>query len=134
MHISHMSLRTGKKAFAAGAKVLFSAAILFPIAFGLCFLVDGPAPLLLPATLVLAGVALMLYARLFWPHHQFPKQSSYPFMMPAPFVQNQQNQMLPPPSAVPGNNYRAPRLNTADMMERPSVVEHTTKLLEKEPE
>jgi len=121
------------KGIKLGAKILFFAAVLIPLAIILSIAIDEPGPLAIPFLGVVVGAALMLYARLFWAHHTFPRQG-YQIGVPSPFIQNPQNPMLPPPSAVPVNNYRAPRLNTADMQERPSVVEHTTKLLEQEPE
>src|SRR5215813_3478648 len=48
-----------------GAKmVFFSLGIFLPI-FGFCFVVDGPAPLILPGTIFLAGIFWMIYYRLF---------------------------------------------------------------------
>ena len=121
------------KVIKIGAKILFFAAVLIPLAIILSIAVDEPGPLVIPLLTGLAGATLMLYARLFLAHHTFPRQG-YQIGVPSQFIQNPQNPMLPQPSAIPVNSYRAPRLNTADMQERPSVVEHTTKLLEQEPE
>ena len=48
-----------------GAKLMFFSVVLFPIFFGLCFLVDGPVPLFVPLTLFLVGLLMLVYARLF---------------------------------------------------------------------
>ena len=48
-----------------GAKLMFFSVVLFPIFFGLCFLVDGPGPLFVPFTVFLAGLVMLVYARLF---------------------------------------------------------------------
>src|SRR5215210_6173514 len=54
-----------RKGIRRGAKLMFWSGVLLPIFFGFCFLADNPAPLLVPLTIFLAGLTMMLYARLF---------------------------------------------------------------------
>lgn len=66
-----------RKGMRQGAKLMFLSGVLLPIFFGLCFLSDNPAPLLVPLTVFLAGLSRTLYAKLFYdddaPSTQFPK-------------------------------------------------------------
>jgi hypothetical protein len=118
-----------QKGIRRGAKLLFLSAILFPLALALSIVVDGPAPLLIPLTIALSGGAMMLYARLFL-EGALPSGVRQIPMQPNPYVPN----AALPPASIPISSYRPPRLNTADMMERTSVVEHTTKLLGRDAE
>jgi hypothetical protein len=104
---------------------MLAAVAMSPLFFGLCFLVDGPAPLLAPLTIFLTGLCFVLYARTFGaelpaPNKLFPYQVQTPQKNPA--------LLLPERPAIEGF---APRsVNTADMAEAPSVTDHTTQLFE----
>jgi hypothetical protein len=112
-----------QKGIRLGAKLVFVSVGLLPIFFGLCFLADGPAPLLVPFTIFLVGVLWMLYARLFREPDfaaarsvgpVIPTTASRPAMLPSP--------VSSVASAAP------PRIITAEIAP-PSVTEHTTNFL-----
>src|SRR5262249_21299327 len=117
-----------QKGIRRGAKLLFLAAILFPLALALSIVADSPGPFLIPLTIALTGGAMMLYARLFL-EAALPSGVRQIPLQPNPYVPN----AALPPASIPLSSYRPPRLNTADMVQ-PSVVEHTTKLLEPDAE
>jgi hypothetical protein len=92
----------------------------------------------IPAVFFMAGLARLIYAR--WFQDGDPKLdqnlSRNAFVSPAASSQmNNANQSmyLPPGQSVPVNNFVPRRIDTAEIVERPSVTEHTTKLLETEP-
>jgi len=111
-----------KKGVRRGAKlVFFSLAMFLPI-FGICFLVDSPGPLFLPASVFLAGILWMIYYRLFGDETApAPKPVQPPYFGPPP-----QNAGLTPPQSVPV--YRSP----VEAPKEHSVVEHTTRSLERQ--
>src|SRR5262247_4068380 len=64
------ALRSGepserKRGIRRGAKMVFFSMGMFLPVFGFCFLVDSVGPLILPATIFLAGIFWMIYYRLF---------------------------------------------------------------------
>lgn len=111
------------------AKLMFFSVILFPIFFGLCFLVDGPGPLFVPFTLFLAGLVMLVYARLFGDEliplqHRGPSRRDLPAGSDRP--------ALGAPQFNPAPLFNQPRANTAEIYQPPSVTENTTKLLDKD--
>jgi hypothetical protein len=112
-----------------GAKIMFWGGILVPIFFGLSIAFDSPAPLLIPFIVLLVGLSLLLYSRL------FGEEVSY--------ISGKQSQdvglgAMPGKSALPpisdtgiGNSGKRP-MRTAEIAQPPSVTEHTTKLLDSE--
>jgi len=112
-----------KKGIRQGAKLLFfSLAILAPVG-GLSIGVDDPGLLFFPLTLFLAGIFWMIYYRLFG-----DVNAPAPKIRPAPpyFGPPPQNASLPPPQSAPV--YRSP----VETPKEHSVVEHTTRSLERE--
>jgi zinc-ribbon domain len=112
-----------KKGIRRGAKmVFFSLAMFLPM---LVFSIgaDHPGPLLLPATLFLAGIFWMMYYRLFGDEYApAPKPVQPPYFGPPP-----QHASLPPQQSVPV--YRSP---VETPKEQHSVIEHTTRSLERQ--
>ena len=106
-----------------GAKIVFFSLVLVPVFFGLCFLVDGPGPLLVPVTTFMTGIFWMLYARLFREPDYFPEQQPNP----ARAIGARQPTMLPSPADSVGGAF-PPRVNTSEITP-PSVTEHTTNFL-----
>jgi len=84
----------------------------------------------MPGVFFLAGLARLIYARYFEEAESNPK--------PAQPLSGQINPGFQstylPPQSVPVNNFPPKRIDTAEIVERPSVTEHTTKLLEQEPQ
>jgi hypothetical protein len=110
-----------KKGIRRGAKmVFFSLAMFLPIV-AFCFVVEGPEPLFLPASVFLAGIFWMIYYRLFGDERApAPKLVQPLYFGPPP-----QNASLPPPQPVPV--YRSPE----EAPKEHSVIEHTTRSLER---
>ena len=117
-----------RKIIQRGAKLMLLSGILMPIFLVVSFLVDGPLiiPLIIPFTIFLVGLSFMLYARL--------------FVAEAPPAKSQQAQppslgatggaALPPASNIRMNNVGGQPVSTAELVQPPSVTEHTTKLLD----
>lgn len=105
-----------------GAKTLMYSFISFPLFFALCFLPNNPVPLLVPATLFIAGVCWMLYARLFCADQPAPKTLAAEPQAQAVYV--------PPAQAYP--QLPPPLIHTTEIEPPHSVIEHTTRQLVKE--
>ena len=91
-----------------------------------------------PAVFFMAGLARLIYAR--WFQEGDPKlDRNVPrnaFVPPAASSQmNNANQSvyLPPAQSMPVSTFTPRRIDTPEIVERPSVTEHTTKLLDTEP-
>lgn len=112
-----------RKGIRIGAKLMFFAIFLLPVAMVLSIAFDSPGPLAMPFITFLGGLALTLYTFLFGedraevPDMQyFVPGASKGFDLPAP-----QNTPIP-------HDY-SKRINTSEMAMPQSVTEHTTKLL-----
>ena len=111
-----------KKGIRRGAKMVFFSLAMFLPVIAFCFVVEGPEPLFLPASLFLAGIFWMIYYRLFGDEHAHaPNLVQPPYFGPPP-----QNASLPPPQSAPV--YRPP----VETPKEHSVVEHTTRSLERQ--
>ena len=111
-----------------GAKLMFFSVILFPIFFMLCFAVDGPVPLFVPFTVFLAGLVMLVYARLFGdeliPARQRTSNRDLGAAGDRPALGAAQ--------FTPAPLFNQQRANTAEIYQPPSVTENTTKLLDKD--
>ena len=112
-----------QKGIRLGAKLVFLSIVLLPIFFGLSFVANGPAPLLVPFTTFLTGVIWMLYARLF----RDPDPDVWPVGASAVGAPRRAAILPVPPDSISAG--LAPRINTGEMVP-PSVTEHTTNFLE----
>ena|SRR5688572_14117070 len=112
-----------KKGIRRGGKMVFFSLAMFLPVLAFCFVVEGPEPLVLPASLFLAGIFWMMYYRLFGDETAPPPKPVHPpyFGPPPP------NASLSPQLSAP--SYRAP---VEPPGERSSVVEHTTRSLERQ--
>lgn len=106
-----------------GAKMVFFSLAMFLPVLGFCFVVESPGPLILPASLFLAGIFWMSYYRLFGDENA-PASKSRP--EPPYFGPPPQNASFPPPQSAPV--YR-PSVETP---KEHSVIEHTTRSLERQ--
>jgi hypothetical protein len=134
--IMPLPLSPRKKAMKNGAKLMFLSAVLTPIFFAIAVgVADHPGPLIVPFTIFLAGVCWLVYSAIFGEDYAIPQAPK----LPQQFGVNPQQQFManPPRTALPSaNNYHVTmppqRINTSEMVDPPSVTEHTTHLLEKE--
>ncbi len=112
-----------KKGIRRGAKLVFFSLVMFlPVLAFAISAVDHPGPLILPATIFIAGVLLMLYYRLFGDETApapRPQQPAY-------FGPPQQQAYFPQQQSAP--SYRAP----VEAPREHSVIEHTTRSLERQ--
>ena len=102
---------------------MFLSSVLTPIFFGICFLVDGPGPLLVPMFVFFLGLSLMLYSRFFLEDVPVVQAQAQPYGLP-----DMQSNALPPASNM-GMNLSGKQVRTSELARPPSVTEHTTKLL-----
>jgi hypothetical protein len=116
-----------RKEVKRGAKIMFLSGVLAPVFFALCFLVDNPAPLLVPLSIFLLGFSLICYAHLFGEEFiSISKRNRQPSELgPLPA-----NAALPPASGI-GNVVNRP-VRTNELVQPASVTERTTKLLDME--
>ena len=117
-----------RKGIRRGAKLLFLSAVLFPLFLGFSLLVDEPVPLFVPIAIFFAGISIMLYSRIFGEEVNTP--TNYPVQqtrLGSPVVNN----ALPAAPSFPIDSMTH-KGRTAEIVHRPSVTEHTTKLLDKE--
>jgi hypothetical protein len=112
-----------KQGIRRGAKMVFFSLAMFLPVIGFCFAIDSPGPLILPASLFLAGIFWMIYYRLFGDENApaSKRQPEHLYFGPPP-----QNASLPPQQSVPV--YRSP----VETPKEHSVVEHTTRSLERQ--
>ena len=105
-----------RKQMRRAGKLMFFSGVLIPIGIGISAAVDEPGPMALPALLFFASVVWMVYARLFI-------DDSAPMLNPGA----QQSAFGPMPTtrvSLP------PQVRTNELVQTPSVTEHTTRLLD----
>jgi len=108
-----------------GAKLAFLSAVLAPIFFGLSIVTDSPGPLIVPFTVFLAGLALMLYAVIFWEDTPRAVSPAQPATLRSQFGKT----AVGPGTTNWTNGMDARPVSTSELAQPPSVTEHTTKLL-----
>ena len=111
-----------------GAKLMFICAVLLPAAALLAFEDDAPGPLLLVCTTFLAGLAWLVYAWLFSDNvlpvgkgtgrRDLGAAGDKPALGASQFT--------------PAPLFNRQRANTAEIYQPPSVIENTTRLLDKD--
>lgn len=118
-----------------GAILLFIAMCLLPLT---TVLGDGWGEFI-PLMFVMAGLMRMLYARIF--QEGAPPERSKPAAFPqTTFDQTHRvgtganDRTLPPAQSIPVTTFQSRRSETKEMVEPPSVTEHTTKLLNDSPD
>ena len=106
-----------------GAKLLFSSFISLPFFALLCAIPENPAPLVVPFTLLIAGICWMLYARFFCDDHTPATKKALPVQQ---LSQSVYFPTVQPHAAIP------PAVRTAEIEPPHSIIEHTTRQLVKE--
>lgn len=118
-----------RKAMRRAAKLGFFGAAAFPIFLLMSIGIDEPGPLFLPLIAFFAAGIWMLYARLFMGDAQQIYQAPQPSAFgPTPTARVS----LPPPTNLPMPDIGRQRVKTNELVEVPSVTEHTTRLLDNE--
>ena len=130
---TQVSLRSPRrKGIRRAGKLMFLSGVLFPVFLVLSLVMDEGAPMIIPVIIFFVALTMMLYARLFGEEissikSQQAKTSGLGAMS--------RNSALPPASNIPmygPGNLAGQRVRTNDLAQPPSVIEHTTKLLDKE--
>ena len=115
-----------------GVLLIFAAMVLIPLSE-----LFGEHAEVLPATFIMLGLMRLLYAVIFQEGEASRKKKGVaaPSYVP-PALPQQMNAggargtALPPSQSVPVGGYGARRMETAEIVQPPSVTEHTTKLLD----
>jgi hypothetical protein len=110
-----------------GAKLIFFSLISMPVTIAFSGLFDTPGPLVITALLFLAGIAQLIYARIFG-ESLLPERLMSKFMNTG--VSTEQKE-LPAPPQQPARLFDSKPANTAELAHPPSVTERTTTLLDK---
>ena len=111
-----------------GAKLMFICAVLLPAAALLAFEDDAPGPLLLVCTAFLAGLAWLVYSRLFGDNVVPVGKGAGRRGLGAAV----ERQGLGEPQFTPASLFDRQRADTAEIYRPPAVTENTTKLLDKD--
>jgi hypothetical protein len=111
-----------------GARLTFLSVVLFPLFYGICFVVGSPLPLTVSGTLFLGGLAWMIYARLFGESF-LPALARVADARLGGRASGDLSLHAAPraPAAALGPRHA----NTAEMPHPASVVDHTTNLLDR---
>lgn len=118
------TIRTSrKKGIRIGTVLMLAAVVLSPLFFALAVMSDGPAPLLAPLTLLLAGLCVVLYSRAFADDRPVVQRQRYAVLKPSAPVLSFPHQ----PSI---DDFGSRRVNTSDMAEPPTVTDHTTQFFD----
>ena len=120
-----------RKGVRHGIILLFIAMVFMP----LIELIGKPQGNFLPMIFLMAGLMRILYAVIFQEGapRKMKQDKSLPYVAPITTDQlgtTTRGSALPPSQGVPVPVFTARGLDTAEMVGRPSVTEHTTKLLE----
>ena len=118
-----------RKGISRGAKLMFFSGVLLPIFFLIAIAADEPGPLVIPFTVFFAGLAIMLYARLFG--EDTPTVATPRYQPPA-FGTQSAGPALPPANDARIHSGLGQSVRTSELARPPSVTEHTTRLLDKE--
>ncbi|HWW75632.1 MAG TPA: zinc ribbon domain-containing protein [Pyrinomonadaceae bacterium] len=110
------------------AKLMFFSVVLLPVFIGLGIAADGAEPILLPLFAFMAGLAWLVYARLFIDEHTYAAQKESRKNLKA----GAESPALGAAQFAPAPLFGQQRANTAEMYQPPSVTENTTKLLDKD--
>jgi hypothetical protein len=118
-----------RKAFRRAAKLMFFSVALFPIFLAISIGIDEPGPLFVPSILFFVSMMWMAYSRLFIDNTApMISQSA----QPSTFRPAQAREALPPANTTAIPDIGRQRVRTNELVQMPSVTEHTTKLLDNE--
>jgi hypothetical protein len=109
-----------------GVKVVLSSLALSPVFFFFSLVIGAPIPMLIPLTFFLIGLSVMLYSRIFGEETPYLGGRHEESGLKTMFNSSD----LPPASNNMTNRVGGQQARTSELVEPPSVTEHTTKLLE----
>jgi hypothetical protein len=118
-------LSPGRKGARLGAKLIFFSLISLPLFFALSVNTDSPVPFWPPALVFLVGLMFVLYARIFGEDILPSKRAAQSALVDRIVSASK----LPLQSGASRGELGAARVNTAEMIQTPSVTERTTNLL-----
>ena len=121
-----------RKGIRRGAKLMFLSGVLLPVFLAPSLALGEGGPMIIPALVFFVGLTIMLYSRLFG--EDIPSFESDPAQT-SRLAAGSEASALPPASNIPIHNagdFARPRARTNELAQRPSVTEHTTKLLDQE--
>ena len=124
-----------KEGVRQGGLLMFAALVLVPLSD-----LFGPSGEVLPVTLIMLGLVRLLYAVIFQEGESSRKKRETAASYIPPALPREMNASgarggaLPSSQSVPVGSYAARRVETAEIVQPPSVTEHTTKLLDKRDE
>lgn len=107
-----------------GAKLTLAGLVLTPAGYALCFLVHSAVPVVIPLTVFLAGLAWMLYSRVFG-EADSPRQPRASRLEVAAY-----DSASPTAAGIPVSIFGTRGTSTAEMARAPGVTEQTTRLLD----
>ena len=105
-----------------GSKLIFFSLISLPLFLALSYTFDSPLPLWFPAVVFLAGLTCVLYSVIFG-EDILPAKHKAPSVLSGASMSTS---ALPSPSVVPIGGLGAMHVNTAEMIQPPSITEATT--------
>ena len=111
---------------------MFVGGVLFPVLLAISLAVDEGGPMILPILIFFVGLTIMLYSRLFG--EDIPSFKS-DLAQTSRLAAVSEASALPPASTIPihdAGDFARPRVRTNELAQRPSITEHTTKLLDQE--
>jgi hypothetical protein len=121
-----------RKGIRRGAKMMFLSGVLLPVFLSISLALGEGGPMIIPGLVFFVGLTIMLYSRLF--REDVPSFESDPAQT-SRLAAVSEASALPPASNIPIHNagdFARPRVRTNELAPRPSVTEHTTKLLDQE--
>ena len=123
---STLSTRTRRqKGLRVGTILMLAAVVLTPLFFGLSFVADGPAPLLVPLTILLTGLCFVLYSRAFKDDVPVPYKGQ-----PYQIVNSSNPPLLSLQERPSIDGIGSRKVKTSDMAEPPSITDHTTRFID----
>ena len=118
-----------RKAIRRAAKLMFFSVALFVVAIALSLAIDEPGPMIFPALLFFASLVWLGYSRLFM-------DDTTPMLkhvaQPSAFGPAPTRASLSPTTNIPMPDFGRQQVRTNELVQAPSVTEHTTRLLDQD--
>ena len=123
------ALSPRRKGIRRAAKLMYASAVLFPIFLVISLAIDNGAPMVVPIAIFFVSLVMMLYARLFSDKTApVTNQAAQTSALRSTSARDS----LPPAANISMPAVAPQQGRTNELIQRPSVTEHTTKLLDNE--